>query len=273
VEKYQKLLARTQAEEALARGQKLRQAGRVKNLEDAQAAVAESLGFDQLDEAIKARDELVTELRRARFAADGEARMVEGQDAVTAGKFPQAAAAFKAAVEAFTQAIAVTDGNDMQDRLAEAKVRIEMTAAAAARQEQKWEDALAAYERVRQVRPDDPNFVQMADQGNTMVAREREFFKQYNEGLSALEARQYSKAINRLGRAVEIAKELDVPHEQAAAKHLEAMYLWDMDKGEQARTSGDLVTALAHFRQAQKRMDTPDVREKIAVVEAALKKD
>ena len=272
-ERFKKLLRQAQGHEAFSRALKLRQAGGVKNLEDAQAALVEALGYDKLEEVVKARDEVVVDLARARLLADGEARMAEGQEHVAAGRFDPAGASFKSAVTLFEQAIAIADAPEAQDRLVEAKVRVELAAAADSRKQQKWDDALAAYERIRQVRPDDQHYVQMAEQGSTMVAREREYFKQFNEGLAAMEAKQYSRAISKLARAAEIAQELDVPHEQAQVKRNEATYLWDMEKGEQARVNGDLTTALAHFRQAQKRMDTPDVRERISIVEAALKKD
>ncbi len=271
-DRFKKMLAHAQAAEALDKAQKARQAGTVKDLETALAAIDESLGYEKDGQAAALRDQVAEELRRARSMADGDAQMTTAKENVAANKFEQANGSFTAAAALYQQAIDVSDGADGQDRLAEAKVRGHLAEASIARAAQDWDAALAAYDRARQVRPDDQNFIQLADQGTTMVAREREYFKYFTEGMAAMKNEQYATAIRRFAHAQEIAQDLDVPHDQAAARHNEAMYFYERDKGDQARQGGDLRTALQHYKTAQKRMDTAEIRERISIVEEAIKK-
>ena len=255
-------LRTAQAEEAFQRGEALLVGGRLENMVKARDAFAESLAYKKLTKVDSALQRIDADIRRTRL-------MIEADDLVRAGRFDDA-------VKRYTAAATIRGGSDVAERLTDARVKLHNAAAEGHRRARRWDEALLAYERLRQVTADDEALAEAAEDGANLVASERKYYEHLDAGKELAAAGEYRKAEKQFAKAQaiaeteELAKDLIIPAGEAAALRERALYDLSLSQGKAAHKSGDLNLALAHFRVARRQKDTEEIRSLIAQVQAEM---
>ena len=250
------------AERDYQRALKLMASGNAEDLQAAKAALTTSLEHLRRPKTEQAMTRVDNEIKRLDL-------MLQADVKAQAGQYDQAGALLNEAAE-------IRAGQDVTERLAAVRGRSYVAAAEAARKARQWDQALAAYEQLRQLDADNPAAVSAAEQGAALVVREKRYYAYLDAGKRFLTTRQYGKAAAQFRKAVNEAKAetsgpLLITADEADELKTEALYAEQLERGQAARAAGELNSALAFFRMAQRHRDTPEIRKRIAQVEAALK--
>ncbi|NQU75756.1 MAG: hypothetical protein HQ546_05520, partial [Planctomycetes bacterium] len=257
IEPFMEKLSLAQAEQAYQQGQTHRIAGGIANLEKAVSAFKESLVYASSDKVKVALAEAETELKRARLIADGDAMMQ--------------AKRFLEAVELYEQAVAVGGVDQLAGKLADARIQMHFAAGETSRVSKRWGEALQAYERARQETPGDEALAARVQWQSELIAKEKSYYEYLDAGQALMRDKRYQDAAKKFARAEALAGELSVPAGEAAKWHSQADYALQLERGKAAQKAGNLTEALAYYRMAQRAMDTEEIRNLIAAIEAAKK--
>jgi serine/threonine protein kinase/tetratricopeptide (TPR) repeat protein len=225
----------------------------------------EAMGKGDLNEARRELDialkEPVTPAMKAEI--DAFEKSLIRRKFVTEGDADLAAGRFQDALNRFTQAQELSPGDDIGEKIVEARFRAQLAEGDKLRDERKYDMAQSAYEKARDIKPSAAAEVVAAEESN----RRRQ---QYDEYLARADieaaGKQWEKARTLLLKAKEVLETPEVNSRLAAVK-----YQQNLSLGDDAVGRGDYRGAIAYFKIAQTATDTEEIRKRIADAEDRLK--
>ncbi|MCD6304207.1 MAG: hypothetical protein J7M21_04515, partial [Planctomycetes bacterium] len=235
-----------QAELALARGRESKAAGKI---EEARQYFLKSLQFKETREA---RDELAL-LDRASQRAD----LISAGDADFTGlKWADALAKYQ-------QAAKLKMDDALQNRIVECQFRIALGEADQLRKAGKYDEAAAAYQKARALKPASAPLI---DARLEAMAADRKYEQLMSQGMDALKRQQWAKARGFFEAAQQVRSTAEVGSAIAETRYQE-----NKARGQEAFEQNDYNGALGYFKLARGFKDTPEIRALISQVEAKLK--
>jgi tetratricopeptide (TPR) repeat protein len=202
------------------------------------------------DKAVQSElDALNTAARRVDLIRDGDASLA-------AGDLPKA-------LTSFVEANKIQTDNETSEKIRGIRFRMQMAEAGRLRDEKKYREAIAAYEKAR---ADYPTGAAEVDAQLATIARSQQYEGLLAEGDKLFDGRQWGKSREAYQKAQKVSSTDEVKQRIAMTFYGEYVEL-----GRSAYDEKNYSSALGYFRIAQKSVDTPEIKALIAQAEKAMK--
>ncbi|MGC9453608.1 MAG: protein kinase domain-containing protein [Phycisphaerae bacterium] len=209
--------------------------------------------LEELQESLTYRDR-----QSVRQEMDELRREMQRQELVSAGDRAAEAGDLSGALEQYNQAAELGTTPELQEKINRTEYRIKLAEADRLRDAKRYDEAAAAYEQARQIRPEAA--AQIDDRIETME-RQRRYEQLLAEGDEYLEQQRWSEAIDSYEQAEEV-----MSTEEVQQKQDQANYLKHKARGDDAMQRGNYREALGYYRIAQNVMNTQEIQ---ALIEEA----
>jgi tetratricopeptide (TPR) repeat protein len=202
-------------------------------------------------EAKNLRSTLQKASDRARWIREGDAAFNDGD--------------FEGAIELYQKATRLGGGTDLRDKIKECNFNLLLAQADDARNELRYAEAEAFYEKAKDLKPDAAPLV---DNRLEDMRVDQKFRVLMSEGNDFLQREKWEEAVGKYKEAQSVLTPGKM-NEQAEADRAIAFatYKKHIQAGEEARSIGDKATARWHYRLAQREMDTEEVRRLLTSVQ------
>jgi len=224
---------------AYERGIRLKAQG---NLKGARRALEQSLRYDKDSPARAALAELDRTIKRRLL-------LQAGDEAQAGGKFSDA-------LSRYTEAEKLASDDALRGKIIECRYRIQLGRGDRLREEKKYDEAVAAYENARQVKPAAAPEI---DARIAAAKRTRMYEGLIAAGDEALKQRAWDKAMDLFRKARDVSATTE-----ADQRIKQTRYSQNVELGKEAMRNNDFTSAVGYFRIAQNNMDTEEVRKLIA---------
>ncbi len=199
--------------------------------------------------------EAVDELTNLNETIKWRQTVLAAETAFAAGKFAEALAKYQ-------EAAGIRPDAEVDAKITECRFRVELVRGDALRDAKKYDQALAAYEAARKIKPGEAASIEVI----VAETRQRQRYDgEITKGDEALAKGMWSKALKYFRKAKEIR-----PGGEADQRINAARYAEYLAKGKAAMAAGDLRAARAHFKIAKGHRDTKEVDDLIEEVNKKL---
>jgi tetratricopeptide (TPR) repeat protein len=182
------------------------------------------------------------------------------QEGISAGDAAAAAGDLQTALREYRKAAELGSTPELAEKINRTRYRIQLAEADRLRDAGRYDEAAAAYEQARQLRPQAGPEV---DARLAALAQRRQYERLLAEGDERLEQRQWTRALDFYQQAEQV-----MSTEEVAQRQLQTKYLQNKAQGDEAMRRGNFREAIGYYKFAQGFRDTQEIRDLIAEAEA-----
>jgi hypothetical protein len=156
-----------------------------------------------------------------------------------------AASDWAGALKKFLEAADFGDDESLAAKIVDARFQMQLGEADQLRDAKKWDDAVAAYKKARDIKPADAATV---DAREDALNKAKAYYDAFAKGEKAMADKKYSTA---RGHYIDARKALSAPPPEVAQRIALATYMENIEQGKAASARRDYDAALAYFKIAR----------------------